>query len=81
MKVGANWADTVASSKASWKFPDKIIWCEYGRTNSQLSELESTLNVSATDVFSVLGKLPTELAKKSCESIWISVCDFIYMIS
>ena len=48
MKVGANWADTVASSKASSQFPDKIIWCEYGRTNSQLSELESSLNVAAT---------------------------------
>ena len=58
MKVGANWTDTVASSKASWKFPNKIIWCEYGSTNSQLSELDSTLNVAANNVFLVLGKLP-----------------------
>ena len=58
MKVGANWADIVASSKASSKFPDKIVWCEYGRANSQLSELESTLNVAATNVFSMLGELP-----------------------
>ena len=26
MEVGANWTDTVASSKASWKFPNKIIY-------------------------------------------------------
>ena len=76
MKVGANWADTVASSKASSQFPDKIIWCEYGRTNSQLSELESTLNVSVTDVFSVLGKFPNQqksLARASeFRSVWFS---------
>ena len=56
MKVGANWADNVASSKASWKFPNKTISYEYGSTNSQLSELESILNVAANNVFSLLGK-------------------------
>ena len=58
MKVGANWADTVASSNASWKFPNKIISCAYGSANSQLLEPESTLNVVANNVFSVLDKLP-----------------------
>ena len=55
MEVGANWTDTVASSKASWKFPNKIISCEYGSAISQLSELESTLYAAASNVFSVLG--------------------------
>ena len=64
MKVGANWADTVASSNASWKFPNKTISYKYRRANSQLLEPESTLNVVANNVFLVLGCWSRQISEK-----------------